>query len=73
MRDWPPLWVVAWVLLRDRMVIDNSNLSTLRLGIPLGPAGLNLDWVSIANRGGLKTLRAVDEEIHSASTYGQLP
>jgi hypothetical protein len=48
--DWPPLWVLAWVWLRDRMVVDDPNLTTLRLGIPIGPAGLDLDRVPMANR-----------------------
>ena len=70
--DWSPIGVLAWVLLRDRIVADDPNLTTRRLGIPLGPAGLNLDWVPRANRPGLKTLRAVDEEIRAASRYGRL-
>jgi hypothetical protein len=70
--DWPPLWVLAWVWLRDRMVVDDPNLTTLRLGIPIGPAGLDLDRVPMANRPGLKTLRAVDEEIRAASRSGRL-
>ena len=72
MRDWLPIWVLAWVWLRDRMVIDDPKLTTLRLAIPLEPAGLDLDSGVYSKPSGSTTLRAVEEEVLSASRSGRL-